>query len=67
MDDRKQRPGVKFADNDLMGFPFQVVCGKKAVKNGNVELKDRATGERTEVAIDEVADLLAKRVLDLRA
>ena len=67
MDDRKERPGVKFADNDLMGFPFQVVCGKKAVKNGNVELKDRATGERTEVAIDEVADLLAKRVLDLRA
>ena len=67
VDDRKDRPGVKFADNDLMGFPFQVVCGKKAVKNGNVELKDRATGERTEVAIDEVADLLAKRVLDLRA
>ena len=67
VDDRKERPGVKFADNDLMGFPFQVVCGKKAVKNGNVELKDRATGERTEVAIDEVADLLAKRVLDLRA
>ena len=67
VDDRKERPGVKFADNDLMGFPFQVVCGKKAVKNGNDELKDRATGERTEVAIDEVADLLAKRVLDLRA
>ena len=67
VDDRKERPGVKFADNDLMGFPFQVVCGKKAVKNGNVELKDRATGERTEVAIDEVADLLAKRVLELRA
>ena len=67
VDDRKERPGVKFADNDLMGFPFQVVCGKKAVKNGNVELKDRATGERTEVAIDEVADLLSKRVLDLRA
>ena len=54
VDDRKERPGVKFADADLMGFPYQVVCGKKAIKNGNVELKVRATGERTEVAIDEV-------------
>ena len=51
VDDCKERPGVKLADVDLMGFPYQVVCGKKAIKNGNVELKVRATGERTEVAI----------------
>ena len=67
VDDRKERPGVKFADADLMGFPYQVVCGKKAIKNGNVELKRRATGERSEVAINEVADLLAKRVISERA
>ena len=67
VDDRKERPGVKFADADLMGFPYQVVCGKKAIKNGNVELKVRATGERTEVAIDEVASLLSARVVSERA
>ena len=66
-DDRKERPGVKFADADLMGFPYQIVCGKKAIKNGNVELKVRATGERSEVAIDEVAALLAARVVFERA
>jgi prolyl-tRNA synthetase len=62
VDDRKERPGVKFNDADLMGFPYQVVCGKKAIKNGNVELKDRATGERSEVAIADVAALLAEKV-----
>ena len=67
VDDRKERPGVKFADADLMGFPYQVVCGKKAIKNGNVELKVRATGERSEVAIEEVAALLAGRVAGERA
>ncbi len=54
VDDRKERPGVKFADNDLMGFPYQIVLGNRGLKNGTVELKDRATGERTDVAIDEV-------------
>ncbi|MCH4084222.1 MAG: proline--tRNA ligase [Olsenella sp.] len=67
VDDRKERPGVKFNDADLMGMPYQVVCGKKAIKNGNVELKNRATGERTEVAIDEVAALLAQKVEAQRA
>ncbi|MBP3885577.1 MAG: proline--tRNA ligase, partial [Olsenella sp.] len=62
VDDRKERPGVKFADADLMGFPYQVVCGKKAIKNGNVEVKDRSTGERSEVAIADVASVLAEKV-----
>lgn len=67
IDDRKERAGVKFADADLMGFPYQIVCGKKAIKNGNVELKDRATGERSEVAIDEIAQKLADMVIPQRA
>lgn len=66
VDDRKERAGVKFADADLMGFPYQVVCGKRAVKNGNVEVKDRATGERVEVALDEVAAYLAEKVTSQR-
>ena len=50
VDDRDIRPGVKFADNDLMGFPYQIVLGKRGLKNGTVELKGsrdrRARGRR---------------------
>ncbi len=67
VDDRSERPGVKFADNDLMGFPYQVVLGKRGLANGTVELKDRATGEREDVAIDEVAAKVAELVKSQRA
>ena len=66
VDDRDIRPGVKFADNDLMGFPYQIVLGKRGLKNGTVELKDRATGEREDVAIDEVAAKVADLVISQR-
>ncbi|MBF0906091.1 MAG: proline--tRNA ligase, partial [Atopobium sp.] len=45
VDDRAERPGVKFADADLIGFPWQVIVGKKGVANGIAEVKERATGE----------------------
>ena len=67
IDDRKERAGVKFADSDLMGFPYQLVFGKRAVKNGNCELKDRATGERSEVSLDEVVEKVAGLVRAARA
>lgn len=62
VDDRDERPGFKFADNDLMGFPFQIVIGKRGLKNGTFELKDRATGEREDILIDEAASIVAARV-----
>ncbi len=62
VDDRDERPGFKFADNDLMGFPFQVVIGKRGLKNGTFELKDRATGEREDISIEEAASIVAARV-----
>ena len=55
-DDRSERPGVKFADNDLMGFPFQVIVGKRGLANGTVEVKCRATGERTDVSVEAVVE-----------
>jgi prolyl-tRNA synthetase len=55
IDDRDERAGVKFADNDLIGYPIQVVVGKKGVANGIVEVKDRATGDRVEVPIEDAA------------
>ncbi len=52
LDDRTAMPGVKFADADLIGVPTIVVVGRGLAK-GVVEVKDRRTGERTEVAADD--------------
>ncbi len=53
-DDRPDRAGVKFADADLMGHPWQIVVGPRGAATGQVELKRRATGERIELAADDV-------------
>ena len=55
IDDRDERPGFKFKDADLIGFPFKIVCGKKAAEN-IVELKIRKTGETIEINKTEVVD-----------
>jgi prolyl-tRNA synthetase len=52
-DDREERAGVKFADADLMGFPWQVIVGPRGAAAGRVELKRRATGERAEVSPED--------------
>jgi prolyl-tRNA synthetase len=51
-DDREERAGVKFADADLMGHPWQVVVGPRGAAAGMVELKRRAGGERHELSPD---------------
>lgn len=53
VDDRKERPGVKFADADLIGLPARITVGKKA-DEGIVEIKLRRTGETLEVKVDEL-------------
>ena len=52
-DDRDERAGVKFADADLMGHPWQLVVGPRGAANGLVELKRRATGERMELSVED--------------
>ena len=47
LDDRQERPGVKFADSDLIGLPVRVTVGKKAAE-GIVEVKVRKTGDMFE-------------------
>jgi len=49
MDDRDERAGVKFADADLIGLPWQVLVGPRGAKEGRAELKRRKTGERHEL------------------
>ena len=55
IDDRDEKPGFKFKDADLIGFPFKVIAGKKA-SEGVVELKIRRTGETLEISKDEVVE-----------
>ena len=57
-DDRRQAsPGVKFKDAELLGVPTIVVVGK-GLADGVVEVKDRGTGERTELAVADALDLI---------
>lgn len=58
LDDRQERPGVKFADSDLIGLPVRVTVGKKAGE-GIVEVKVRRTGEMFEVHIDELSEKIS--------
>lgn len=59
IDDRKERAGVKFADADLIGWPLQVIVGKRGLAEGKVEIKRRSTGERRDVALDTLAEALS--------
>jgi prolyl-tRNA synthetase len=52
-DDRDERAGAKFADADLMGHPWQIIVGPRGAAAGKVELKRRASGERTEMSPDD--------------
>ena len=54
VDDRDDRAGAKFAGMDLIGLPWQVIVGPRGLKDGKVELKRRATGERHEVSTGDV-------------
>lgn len=51
-DDRDERAGVKFATADLIGLPWQVIAGPRAVAEGNVEIKNRKTGERETLTVE---------------
>ncbi|MFT9399531.1 proline--tRNA ligase [Acetobacter sp.] len=57
-DDRTDRAGAKFADADLMGHPWQIVVGPRSAKEGRVELKRRATGERHDLSVDDALALV---------
>jgi prolyl-tRNA synthetase len=54
LDDRKERPGVMFADMELIGIPHAIVIGERGIDSGVVEYKHRRSGEKTEIAIDEI-------------
>ncbi len=60
IDDRDVRPGVKFKDADLIGIPLQVIIGEKTLKNNQIEIKVRRSGEVRKVEIEEaVREIIA--------
>jgi prolyl-tRNA synthetase len=58
-DDRPERPGIKFAEMDLIGLPYQLIVGPRGLAAGTVELKLRRSGERRELSRDAALSLLA--------
>jgi prolyl-tRNA synthetase len=62
LDDRDARPGVKFADADLIGIPHRVVIGERGLRDGLIEYRHRKSGDETKLAIDEAADFLREHL-----
>jgi prolyl-tRNA synthetase len=58
LDDRDERPGVKFKDADLIGVPLRVTIGAKGLKKGCLELRWRRDGRTEEIPVDEAAQKL---------
>ncbi|MCG9737402.1 proline--tRNA ligase [Shewanella insulae] len=57
-DDRKERPGVMFADMELIGLPHVIVIGDRNIDNGVFEYKNRRTGEKQEIPFEEIVDFI---------
>ncbi|RKY43262.1 MAG: proline--tRNA ligase [Candidatus Makaraimicrobium thalassicum] len=56
IDDRERSPGIKFKDADLVGFPIQVIIGEKNLKDGKIEVKERASGKKDLVDKDALVE-----------
>jgi len=63
-DDRDERPGSKFKDADLIGIPFRVTVGKTYAKDGQVELRNRATGETELIPFNEAVATISAMIRD---
>lgn len=61
-DDRKERPGVMFADMELIGVPHTIVIGEKNLLNGELEYKNRSNGEKQMIAKEQVLAFLAQQL-----
>lgn len=62
LDDRKERPGIMFADAELIGIPHTLVIGDRSIDNGVIEYKDRMSGEKQEINIDDVVTFIKSKL-----
>ena len=63
-DDRDERAGVKFKDADLIGIPLRVTIGQKNLVSGNVELKNRKSGQTTIYSLAEIVSEIKKNIAE---
>lgn len=63
LDDRDERPGVKFKDSDLIGVPYRINIGKRIVE-GEVELFQRSSSEKENVRVGDVVPMLRSRIVE---
>jgi prolyl-tRNA synthetase len=62
LDDRDERPGIKFKDADLIGIPLRVTVGKNAVEKRQLDIKERKGGDAQQVAVDEAVAAVERRL-----
>ncbi|MGJ7074107.1 proline--tRNA ligase [Morganella morganii] len=62
-DDRKERPGVMFADMELMGIPHTIVIGDRNLDSGAVEYKYRRSEDKSLIALDDVVSVLKEKII----
>ncbi len=62
LDDREERPGVKFADSELIGIPLRVTIGPRGLENGIAEVNDRSTDQKTEISLETVVEEVTNMV-----
>ncbi len=65
-DDRDERPGVMFADAELIGVPHIITVGEKSLANGEIEYKNRRSGEKQNLKVSEIADFIKAKVAAAR-
>lgn len=65
LDDRNERPGVKFKDADLIGFPYRITVGK-TIADGNVEFVERSNGEKLTLTVQDAVDRVINAVSSIK-
>jgi prolyl-tRNA synthetase len=63
LDDRKERPGVKFADMELMGLPHRLVISDRGIEAGAYEYKGRRDSEKQDVSAEGIVEFLTQKVI----
>jgi prolyl-tRNA synthetase len=66
IDDRNERPGVKFNDAELIGIPYRITVGPRGLTAGIVEVSERRSGERTELPVETAVDEIVRLVVSQR-
>lgn len=66
LDDRDERPGVKFADMELIGIPHRIVVGDRGLKEGKLEYKGRKDSDSQDIAVTDMIDFIQKTVPHLQ-